>query len=197
MAVGVQSFFPTGRAWIFDSSDWFRHHRRLRVWLHESVWISLAHTHTDWGLHTETHTRHFLDNTNPRVPCSDNNFDNQLVREKSIDPPNWCVCVIKSVLHSWFFILKLHSRRLQRVFLFKIPGNFNFFIGEGISLSFSIYRPFSASNSEIRGLGKNRFNFWKQFLSGKPVEGGGGGLCCWKYLPPVSRPRWRIPSAVE
>lgn len=142
MAVGVQSFFPTGRAWIFDSSDWFRHHRRLRVWLHESVWISLAHTHTDWGLHTETHTRHFLDNTNPRVPCSDNNFDNQLVREKSIDPPNWCVCVIKSVLHSWFFILKLHSRRLQRGHCSSLPPH-KFFSSKSPETSiFSLGRGF-------------------------------------------------------
>ena len=142
MAVSVQSFFDSARACQgFRSSDWF-------VALSDecgegitSVWISLAHTHTDWSLsfscahYTHARRRHlFCGHHNLTFCASDNIVDNQIIFVEKIqlnlERKNLCTRVCyKKVSHRQVLVSfwNTHSRQLQRGHCSSLPPTSFFF----------------------------------------------------------------------
>lgn len=229
-------FFDSARACQgFRSSDWF-------VALSDecgegitSVWISLAHTHTDWSLsfscahYTHARRRHLVcGHHNPHVLCKWQHRwqSNNICEKNSIDlwKKKICVrvCVIKKCRTAKFlFHFETHTQQTApaRPLFFPAPHKFFFPLFQSTKTEiWFFYWLIFISNSQNSYLWILLLEPIFLFLC-KPVErkeGGfsvcvcvGGEVCVWVCTPgpdrmalPVhicrqSRPRWRMPSAVE
>lgn len=169
VAVGVQSFFPTGRAEQQRFCDWFRRDRRLRVCMRVCEFPLLTQTQTEvWALpsHRDTHASLFGQHQSSRSVQWQH-----LWQSTSSWKINWSsklVCVWSKVSYRvrfsfWNCIADGSNAAIvllcpPQVFLFKIPGNFNFFIGGGdFSLVFDLPAIF-------------RVEFWNSWIGEKSIQ---------------------------